>query len=155
LTDRSGLPRRRPLLRVVLDTSLRLSLTSRLVKTANQDLLVFTSASLKSPKARKLQKAGVELTPAKSRAGKIDLPMVLQELGKRDILSVLLEAGPRLNGSALATGIAHKLILFYAPKLAGHSSLPFMLASNPVFPRFHIQSVRQFGRDVAIQLALK
>ena len=155
LTDRSGLPRRRPLLRVVLDTSLRLSLTSRLVKTANQDLLVFTSASLKSPKARKLQKAGVELTPAKSRAGKIDLPMVLQELGKRDILSVLLEAGPRLNGSALAAGVAHKLILFYAPKLAGHSSLPFMLTSNPVFPRFHIQSVRQFGPDVAIQLGLK
>jgi diaminohydroxyphosphoribosylaminopyrimidine deaminase / 5-amino-6-(5-phosphoribosylamino)uracil reductase len=155
LTDRSGLPRRRPLLRVVLDASLRLPLTSRLVKTANKDLLVFTSASLKSPRARKLRKAGVELMPTKSRAGKIDLPTVLKELGQRDILSVLLEAGPRLNGAALAAGAVHKLILFYAPKLAGHSDLPFMHTPNPVFPHFHIQSVQQFGPDVSIELGLK
>src|SRR5438445_1513476 len=60
LTDRSGLPRRRKLLRVILDSQLKLSPKSRIVKTANKDLLVFTGASLQSPKARKLQEAGVE-----------------------------------------------------------------------------------------------
>lgn len=154
LTDRSGLPRRRPLLRVVLDTNLRLRPTSRLVKTANQDVLVFTSAPLKSPKARKLKKSGVELIHTKSRASRIDVAMVLKELGKRDILSVLLEAGPRLNGAALSAGVVQKLMLFYAPKLAGSSRFPFKLASHPVLPRFHIQSVRQFGADVAVELDL-
>src|SRR5215831_19739702 len=43
LTDRSGLPRRRPLLRLILDSHLRLSLESRLVKTACNDVLVFCS----------------------------------------------------------------------------------------------------------------
>jgi diaminohydroxyphosphoribosylaminopyrimidine deaminase / 5-amino-6-(5-phosphoribosylamino)uracil reductase len=155
LTDRSGLPRRRPLLRVVLDSNLRLPSTSRLLQTANQDLLVFTSASPKSPKARKLQKAGVELIHTKSRAGKIDLPAVLKELGKRDILSVLLEAGARLNGTALAAKAVHKLVLFYAPKLAGHSGFLFMHKSPVVYPHFYVQSVRQFGPDVAIELRFK
>src|SRR5579884_4160489 len=51
LTDRSGLPRRRKLLRVILDSRLRLSPESRIVQTADDDLLVFTLATLKSPKA--------------------------------------------------------------------------------------------------------
>src|SRR5246127_1891435 len=54
LTDRSGLPRRKPLLRVILDGKLRLSPKSRIVRTADDDILVFTAALLKSPKARKL-----------------------------------------------------------------------------------------------------
>src|SRR5215470_14845118 len=61
LTDRSGLPRRKRLLRVVLDSKLRLPPESRIVETADDDLLVFTSARLNSPKVRKLQEAGVDI----------------------------------------------------------------------------------------------
>src|SRR6267154_1990045 len=85
LTDRSGLPRRKRLLRVVLDTKLRLPPKSRIVQTADDDLLVFTAAALNSPKARKLQKEGVELLRARERRGRIDLNAVLAELGKREI----------------------------------------------------------------------
>src|SRR5690348_7215311 len=60
LTDRSGLHRRRQLLRVVLDSKLRLPLKSKLVLNTNDDLLVFTAAGLKSPRAKKLLQAGVE-----------------------------------------------------------------------------------------------
>ncbi len=93
LTDRSGLPRRRRLLRVVLDSKLRLSPKSRIVATAGDDLLVFTAASPKSTKSRALQKAGVEVLHTKNANGKLNIEKVLQELGKREILSVLLEAG--------------------------------------------------------------
>src|SRR5580700_3374698 len=55
LTDRSGLPRRKRLLRVILDSKLQLSPTSRIVKTSDDDLLVFTTVPLRSAKARKLQ----------------------------------------------------------------------------------------------------
>jgi diaminohydroxyphosphoribosylaminopyrimidine deaminase/5-amino-6-(5-phosphoribosylamino)uracil reductase len=59
LTDRSGLERRRRLMRVVLDSKLRIPTGSRIVKTVDDDLIVFTHAKLDSPKARKLQNAGV------------------------------------------------------------------------------------------------
>jgi diaminohydroxyphosphoribosylaminopyrimidine deaminase/5-amino-6-(5-phosphoribosylamino)uracil reductase len=154
LTDRSGLERRRRLLRVVLDTKLRLPLKSRIVQTADNDLLVFTAASLKCPKARKLQNAGVELVQSKTRAGKIDLNAVLKELGHREILSVLLEAGPHLNGAALSAGLVHKLVLFYAPKLAGHTFVPFVSALPSSIHTLRLRSFCQFGPDVALELIL-
>src|ERR1700690_1776228 len=151
LTDRSGLPRRRRLLRVILDTRLRLSPKARIVQTSDDDLLVFTAASMKSPKAIKLQNTGVELFRMKTKAGRIDLDATLKELGRREILSVLLEAGPKLNGAALSAGIVHKLMLFYAPKLAGHPGVPFVAYSEGIFEPMHIRSVQQFGPDVAIE----
>jgi diaminohydroxyphosphoribosylaminopyrimidine deaminase / 5-amino-6-(5-phosphoribosylamino)uracil reductase len=151
LTDRSGLPRRRRLLRVILDTKLQLSLQARIVETAEDDLLVFTATSLKSPKARKLQNAGVEVISMKARGGKMDFNAALKELGKREILSVLLEAGPRLNASAIAAGVVGKLVLFYAPKLAGHSAVPFVIAADNAFPHLQIRSFQQFGPDLSIE----
>jgi diaminohydroxyphosphoribosylaminopyrimidine deaminase / 5-amino-6-(5-phosphoribosylamino)uracil reductase len=151
LTDRSGLPRRRRLLRVILDTKLRLLPTARIVKTAEDDLLVFTAASLKSAKALKLQRAGVVLIPTKRRGGRIDLRAVLKELSKREILSVLLEAGPKLNRAAFTAGIVRKLILFYAPKVAGSARFPFLHTADPLMLRLDIQSIQQFGPDFAIE----
>jgi diaminohydroxyphosphoribosylaminopyrimidine deaminase/5-amino-6-(5-phosphoribosylamino)uracil reductase len=154
LTDRSGLERRRRILRVILDTKLRFPLKSRIVQTAGDGLLVFTAASLNSPKARKLQNAGVEFVHAKTRAGKIDLAAVLKELGRREILSVLLEAGPHLNGAALSAGLVHKLVLFYAPKLAGVANVPFAHLPKTVLHDLRLRSFQQFGPDVALELIL-
>jgi diaminohydroxyphosphoribosylaminopyrimidine deaminase/5-amino-6-(5-phosphoribosylamino)uracil reductase len=155
LTDRSGLPRRRRLLRVVLDTKLRLPAKSRIVQTADDDLLVFTTARIKSAKARRLEKEGVELVSARATRGRIDLKAVLAELGRREILSVLLEAGPTLNGAALSAGLVHKLMLFYAPKFAGETGVPF--AHMPARTQAPLPNLRvqQFGPDVAIEAYLQ
>jgi diaminohydroxyphosphoribosylaminopyrimidine deaminase / 5-amino-6-(5-phosphoribosylamino)uracil reductase len=151
LTDRSGLPRRRRLLRVILDSKLRLSPRARIVKIADQDLLVLTGASLKSTKARALQNAGVELVPAKTRGGRIDLKAVLRELGKRDILSVLLEAGSALNGAALAADIVDKVFIFYAPVIAGDSRVPFARAAKMVRVPLRRVEIQKFGPDFAVE----
>lgn len=151
LSDRSGLPRRRRLLRVILDSKLRLSLQSRIVKTADEDLLVFTTAPLKSAKARKLQDAGVELAGVKSIKGKIDLGAVMKELGLRDVQSVLLEAGPTLNGAALASGNVHNLVLFYAPKIAGETRVPFSRDAISQIPALRIHKFSAFGPDLMIE----
>ncbi len=154
LTDRSGLDRRRRLLRVVLDSRLRLPLGSRIVETADDDLLVFTLAPRGSARVKRLERAGVEVVtlrgPAKS-AGGIPLRIVLQELGRRDILSVLLEAGSELNGAALAAGLVDKLVLFYAPKLAGETGVPFARAKSLALPPLAKVRLRQFGPDFAIE----
>src|SRR5436309_1363744 len=155
LTDRSGLPRRRRLLRVVLDSKLRLSPKSRIVKTSGDDLLVFTAVSPKSAKARKLQKAGVEIMRTKTKNGRIDLPAVLSELGRREMLSVMLEAGSLLNGAALAADIVHKLVLFYAPKIAGDNRVPFALAPKLTHSTLQNVQIHQFGPDLAIEAYLR
>src|SRR4030088_675703 len=79
LTDRSGLPRRRRLLRTILDTKLRLPAEARIGQTADDHLLVLTAATLDSPKARKLQKKGGELLRVRASRSRIDLKSLLSE----------------------------------------------------------------------------
>ncbi len=154
LTDRSGLARRKRLLRVILDSKLRLSPASRIVKTSDDDLLIFTTAPLTSTKACRLQNAGVEVVRAKAKNGRMDLPAVLKELGRREILSVLLEAGPTLNGAALTAGVVRKLFLFYAPKIAGENRVPFALAPILAPQHLHDVQIHQFGPDFALEARL-
>ncbi len=73
------------------------------------------------------------------------------ELGRREILSVLLEAGPTMNGAALAAGIVHKLFLFYAPKISGETRVPFALAPKLNLPPLHNVRTQQFGPDFAVE----
>ncbi len=154
LNDRSGLPRRRRLLRVILDSKLRLSAKSRVVKSADEDVLVFTAAPLKSPKARKLQDAHVELIRVSSKRGQLDLKSILHELGQRQTLNVLLEAGPRLNGAALTASLVDRLFLVYAPKLVGHCRVPF--ATGAALPALHFREKQfhEFGPDFAVDALL-
>ncbi len=151
LTDRSGLPRRRRLLRVILDSRLRLPTRSRIVQTAEDDLLVFTSAPLKSAKAKLLQRAGVEIVRLPGQNGCIRLDAVLKELGKRDLVSVLLEAGSELNGAALAAGIVQKVFLFYATKFSGQMNVPFSGSEKLSIPPLEKTRFLRFGPDFAIE----
>lgn len=151
LTDRSGLPRRRKLLRVVLDSKLRLPVKSRILQTADDDLLVFTAASLRSAKAKELRRRGVEIADAGSQQGRVNLTEVMKELGAREILGALLEAGPRLNGAALTAGAVQKLALFVAPKIAGRDGAPF--ASGIATAGIGLDRLwsRTIGPDISIE----
>ncbi len=103
MSDRTGKPRRRPLLRAIVDSRLRMPLRSKLVKSAKNDVVVFTTQRTDSRKARAVTRAGVEVFQVRSRRGHVDLHSVLRELGRRQMLNVLLEAGAELNGAALAS----------------------------------------------------
>ena len=124
LTDRSGRPRRRRLLRVVLDSHLRIPLGSQIVKTAERDVLVFTAQPGDARKAKALGRRGLEILHVAAPGGRMDLRAVLRELGKREILHVLLEAGAELNGAALQADLVDKVALFYAPKIMGTGGVP-------------------------------
>lgn len=133
LTDRSRRPRRRPLLRVVLDSRLRLPLKSQIVRSARHDVLVFTAAGADSTRARRLRKAGVEVLRLPARRGRLDLRVVLRELGRRQILSVMIEPGAQLAHAAAAAGVIDKLVLFIAPRIMGPGVAidPAVLLSRP------------------------
>ena len=127
LTDRTGLPRRRPLLRVVLDSRLRCPLESRLVKTAKDDVVIFCSFA-EEKKRRALEDRGVrvEQVPLGSSDGRPDLTKILARLGELEITSLLIEGGALVNWAALAADVVDKVFLYYAPKiLAGGGSVPF------------------------------
>ncbi len=160
LTDRTGRPRRRRLLRVLMDSRLRLPLKSRLVKEAERDVLVFTRQSPDSPRARALRKASVEVVRLPARGKRMDLVAAMKELGRREILTVLLEAGTRLNGAALEAGIVDKMFLFYAPKIAGREYLRVASAPDgksgkrgaaPHFPALQNLALHRFGPDFAVE----
>ena len=153
LTDRTGEPRRRKLLRVVLDSRLRLPLRSRLVRSVEGDVLVFTRAREDSPKARALVRSGVEVVRLAARGATPDLQAVIAELGRREMLSVLLEAGATLNSAALATGIVDKMRVFLAPKIAGFAGAKSAAAaaSLPAAQVLKNVTIERFGPDFAIE----
>ncbi len=154
LTDRTGQPRRRRLLRVVMDSRLRLPLKSKLVKSAEGDVLVFTTQPADSPRARALRRAGVEVARVRSRGTRPDLHAVVEELGRREILSVLLEAGGELNAAALAAEIVDKMFLFYAPRMAGSNHRGVVQMQGRAFrvpPALKNLSLHRFGPDFAVE----
>ena len=83
LTDRSGLPRARPLLRVVLDSTLRLPLESRLVQTADDDLIVAATSAASPERRRALENRGVEVRIFDGPRGRVDIRDVISLLGER------------------------------------------------------------------------
>jgi diaminohydroxyphosphoribosylaminopyrimidine deaminase/5-amino-6-(5-phosphoribosylamino)uracil reductase len=151
LTDRTGLPRRRKLLRVVMDSRLRLPLRSKLARSANGDVLVFTRAKEDSPKARALQRAGVVVVRLAGRGAKPNLPAVITDLGRREILSVLLEAGATLNSAALDAGIVDKMRLFFGAKVAGFSGIGAFPGGFQSVREVHNMTMAKFGPDFAIE----
>ena len=154
LTDRTRQARRRPLLRVVVDSRLRLPLKSRVVRSAKHDVIVFTSRSPDSAKARALARAGVEVFRVHTKRGRVDLHAVMHELGRREVLNVLLEAGAELNGAAIEQGIVDKMILFYAPRIMGTGGVPMARISSRAFqklPALRNVTVNRFGPDFVVQ----
>src|SRR6266536_737153 len=161
LTDRSGLPRRRPLLRVILDSWLRLPQTSRLVKTAKDDVLVLCSSADES-KQREIEHLGIRverIAPVSKTDGRPDLADVMRHLGKLEITSLLIEGGATLNWTALSSGVVDKLFLYYAPKILGEGSVPFTASEGAGTHHGAIQArhlqLHQFGEDFAVEGYLK
>ncbi|HXT85613.1 MAG TPA: bifunctional diaminohydroxyphosphoribosylaminopyrimidine deaminase/5-amino-6-(5-phosphoribosylamino)uracil reductase RibD [Verrucomicrobiae bacterium] len=154
MSDRTGKPRRRRLLRAVVDSRLRLPSKSTLVKSAEGDVMVFTLQPTNSQRARALERAGVEVVRVPARGGRVDLRAVIRELGKREILNLVIEAGAELNGAALETEIVDKMILFYAPKIMGSGGVPMARVAPRWFaksPALKNLKVSRFGSDFAVE----
>lgn len=153
LTDRSGLARRRPLLRIVLDSRLRTPLESQLVRSAAGDLLILTAANAAAEKIEALRKAGAEVQPIAEEDGRLSLRAVLKALAERNIISLLLECGSHLNGAFLREDLVDKVVLFYSETELGPQSLPF--AEGIASPYLFQQSLQRvtragFGADACI-----
>jgi len=143
LTDRSGLPRRRPLLRVVLDSQLRIPLDSALVRSANQDVLVCYHHVTEETehKIAQLQKKGVQLLHIPSRGGLVSPAAAFKRLGELQMPTVLIEAGAQLATHVISSSSIDAVALFVAPIFMGANAIPLFVAKLPHPVRLeHMQS---------------
>lgn len=145
LTDRSGLPRLRPLVRVVLDDRIQLSPESKLATTTSEaPVLVFGRADRGDLR-------GVEVVNTDPG----DLRLVLDELGRRSIQSVLVEGGPTIAGAFIDAGLVNKISAFIAPKIVGGSEAPAAVGGEGVekmVEALELERVEviQHGRDIEV-----
>jgi diaminohydroxyphosphoribosylaminopyrimidine deaminase / 5-amino-6-(5-phosphoribosylamino)uracil reductase len=152
LTDRSGLTRRRPLVRIVLDEKLRLSQSSQLVKTAaDVPLVIFAGNEAEDSKVKALRDCGVDVVDSGTR----DLVSVLKNLARRSLHSVLLEGGPTLVGSFVDGGLINKATFFISPKIIGGNDAPGAVGGSGVDVVRHALKLRdlqttQRGEDLEI-----
>ena len=125
LTDRTGLPRSRPLLRLVMDSQLRLPPDSKMARSAAGDVIAVTTSAASSDRRKALEAAGVEVLVLDGPGGRADLVGTIDWLGRRRHLSLMIEAGSKLNWTALETGAVDRILFYYGPKiLGGVESLP-------------------------------
>jgi diaminohydroxyphosphoribosylaminopyrimidine deaminase / 5-amino-6-(5-phosphoribosylamino)uracil reductase len=153
LTDRSGLRRRRPLLRIVLDSLLRMPLDSRMVATAQDDLVIFT-VSNDEKRADELRQRGVRVEVLPAEAGRVPLGKVLTMLGEEGILSLLTETGTRLNTALLAGGLVDRVHLFVSPQIMGSDAVP-AFRGMPGFIHLPNVKVERYGNDLGLCALLK
>jgi diaminohydroxyphosphoribosylaminopyrimidine deaminase/5-amino-6-(5-phosphoribosylamino)uracil reductase len=148
LTDRTGLPRRRRLLRVVLDSALRMRLDSKIVRTAQDDVLVFCTIPV-SERQRALEALGVrvERVEAASGAPRVSLKRVIERLGEMQMTSAMIEAGCQVMSSAVAMQTIDKVSLFYAPVFLGAAGVPMLSSIDMTRPQWVSTTTEQLGDD--------
>jgi diaminohydroxyphosphoribosylaminopyrimidine deaminase / 5-amino-6-(5-phosphoribosylamino)uracil reductase len=153
LTDRSGLRRRRPLLRVVLDSALRMPLDAKMVKTAQNDVVIFT-VSKDEKRIQELQSRGVRVEVLAAEAGRVPLGHVLDKLGEEGILSLITETGTRLNTALLAGGLVDRVHLFVSPQIMGSDAVPAFRGMAHAIRMAEVE-VERYGNDLGLCSLLK
>jgi diaminohydroxyphosphoribosylaminopyrimidine deaminase / 5-amino-6-(5-phosphoribosylamino)uracil reductase len=152
LTDRSGLRRRRPLLRVILDSALRIPLDSKLVRSAANDVVIFT-VSTNQARANELRTRGIRVEVLPPDKGRVALSAVLAQLGSEGILNLLTETGSRLNTALLAQDLVDRANFFVSPQIMGSDAVPaFEGIPSPI--RITQVEVERCGDDVLLSSLL-
>lgn len=113
-------PFRQPV-RVILDARYNFPLKSQIATTAKEvRTLIFTGSRYANPaREEQFRDLGIEVSRIYASHYYLHLPTVLNELYKRNITSILVEAGGKVNTSFLQAGLVDKLVIFIAPKLLG------------------------------------
>ena len=153
LTDRSGRPRRRALVRVVLDNSLRLPTDHNLVASASEiPTLIFTS-NIDPVETVPRAELGAKIVPI--AGGPRNLSEVLQELYRREIQSVLVEGGSEVAGAFIDAKLVDKITLIVSPMIIGGKAAPAAIGGEGADSlssalRLKDLTVNRLDRDIEI-----
>src|SRR5262245_25157253 len=119
LSDRTGHPRCRPLLRIIMDSQLRLPLDSKMARSAAGDVLVVSTSAANAERKKMLESRGIQVLAFDGPGGRADLRELVDWLGRQRYLSLMIEAGSKVNWSAFETGVVDRVFFYYGPKILG------------------------------------
>ena len=119
LSDRTGLPRCRPLLRIVLDSQLRMPLDSKMVRSTAGDLILVTTSASSLERRKMAEGRGIRVLVLDGPGGRADLHGTVEWLGKQRYLSLMIEAGSKVNWTAFESGSVDRIFFYYGPKILG------------------------------------
>ncbi len=153
LTCRLEGARTRPLVRIVADSQLRTSLSSRLAQTASTDPLWLIAANgVDHARLIDLQELGAEILTVPRAEHGLDAAVMLAALGTRGLTRVLVEGGGKLAASLLSADLVDRLVWFHAPATLGGDALPAIQAMGipdlALMPRFQRVALREIGPDI-------
>jgi diaminohydroxyphosphoribosylaminopyrimidine deaminase/5-amino-6-(5-phosphoribosylamino)uracil reductase len=130
LTDRTGLPRSRPLLRFVLDSQLRIPPHCKMLDSCRGDVVIATTSAAAPERRKAVEARGAKVLTFDGLDGRTDLRSVVDWLAGEKYLSLMIEAGSRMNWAALEAEIVDKIFFYYGAKiLGGVQALP--MAGGP------------------------
>ncbi|HEU4683393.1 MAG TPA: bifunctional diaminohydroxyphosphoribosylaminopyrimidine deaminase/5-amino-6-(5-phosphoribosylamino)uracil reductase RibD [Nitrospira sp.] len=113
-------PAARQPLRVVVDSRLRIPERARVLSQQRvAKTLLATTVSASSAKRRSLERRGIETVVLPAAEGRVSLPALMKELGRRGVTSVLLEGGGELNAAMLRAKLVDRVRFYIAPTLLG------------------------------------
>jgi len=136
--------------RIIVDSKLEISLEARVLQGAASWIVATTP---NAEKEAALRAAGHDVILLPNAHGKVDLPALMQELGRREINELHVEAGAKLNGSLIREGCVDELLVYIAPCLIGDGQGMFALPAlqqldQKVRLRFH--DIKQTGEDIRV-----
>ena len=140
-------------LKIVVDSKLRTPMNCNLMKDPKRLIIVTTRLASKSL-IKKFQEKGVQIVIAKSSGDKVNLEELMNELGKQEITSIMIEGGAELNAAAIKAGIVDKILFFIAPDLIGEGLGAIGdLGIKKVDKRINLKNIssRKVGRDLLIE----
>jgi diaminohydroxyphosphoribosylaminopyrimidine deaminase/5-amino-6-(5-phosphoribosylamino)uracil reductase len=130
LSDRTGLPRSRPLLRLVLDSQLHIPLHSKMLESCRDDVVIVTTSAAPAERRKAVEARGARILTFDGPGGRTDLRSVVNWLAGEKYLSLMIEAGSRVNWAALEEEVVDKVFFYYGAKiLGGVQALP--MAGGP------------------------
>lgn len=145
------------IIRLILDSQLRLPLAARILSTLEEGpIYIFASPHVPQKKESLLRNKGLEVVRLPTRTGKISLSRLLRWLGQREISSVLIEGGGRLFTSLIERKLADKLFLFISPRLIGGEKAPSFFEGKGVGrvrDAFQLKKISTFriGPDIVVE----
>jgi diaminohydroxyphosphoribosylaminopyrimidine deaminase/5-amino-6-(5-phosphoribosylamino)uracil reductase len=119
-------------LRVIVDTELKTPLSARVLSSSGGRVLIFVTKRAARGKIKKLEERGAEVIVVPFIGGGsgsgLSLRRVMEELGKREVTSLMVEGGSTLAASAIKQGVVDKVCFFISPMILGGDALPSIAA---------------------------
>ena len=142
--------------RIIVDSRLQIPLNSKVLRHKDKKTIIATTNKASTNKIKKIIKGGNKVLVIKDRSKKVELKRLMKELGKLNILSVMIEGGSSVNASALSSKIIDKIMFFIAPiVIGGIDAIASVGGKSPALlnKAFRVQNikVRKVGQDILLE----